>query len=170
MIQAITDREYRVLAIIDKLRICRTNDLAWLAGYTDYSYCRKGIKKLENMRLIQSERDFSGAKCCFLTSRGLSRIEKATHHPYEISSTTNHALEVSVVCAWLCATKAANIFDMLTDSDLKRMYSKKAHCPDIVYDGIAYEIELNRKKHSVVESLDNRYGLFLTKVRTSEPI
>lgn len=158
MLHCLSEREHRVLEIVDKLRICRANDLAWLAGYTDFTYCRKCLKKLEEMRFVQTTRDSRGAKCYYLTSRGLTEVGKPRSHTYELSSTTNHALTVTKVCTWICATNDACIFDMVTDSGSRRKYASKAHCPDIIYNGIAYEVELNHKKRSVLEAnvLDNR--------------
>lgn len=150
MVSITNDREYRMLEIIDKLRICRANDLAWMAGYTDYTYCRKGLKKLEDMGLLQVTRDSVGANCYYLTYRGLSTIGKHKCHTYEISSTTNHALMVSKVCAWLCAEKGASVSDMKTDGGLRRNYANRTHCPDVVYDGDAYEVELNHKQRSLL--------------------
>lgn len=50
----LTDREYFVLIVIDALRICTAEVVAWLAGYTDYSYCRKSLMRLYNNGYVYS--------------------------------------------------------------------------------------------------------------------
>ena len=83
--ETISEREYESLAVIDRLRIARAIDVAWLAGYTDFSYCRKCLRKLQQMGLLQITRDAVGANCYYLSGRGLAVIGKKTSHPYEVS-------------------------------------------------------------------------------------
>ena len=141
----ITNRDYRLLEIMDKLRICRAAELAWLAGFSDFTFCRKKLVVLERLGLVQSVRDQQGAKCYYLTSAGLGKIGKFASRPYEVSYTTYHALAVASVCVWLYLMEQASIFDMLVDLDLKQFFVQKAHRPDIVLEGVAYEVELNHK-------------------------
>lgn len=144
-IGSIGNRDYRMLEIMDKLRICRAAELAWLAGFSDVTFCRKKLAVLERLGLVQSVRDQQGAKCYFLTAAGLGKIGKFASRPYEVSYTTHHALTVASVCVWLYLSEQASIFDMLVDLDLKQFFSKKAHRPDIMLDSVAYEVELNHK-------------------------
>ncbi len=139
-----------MLEIVGKLKICRANDIAWLAGYTDYTYCQKGLIKLTDMGLLIAARDNVGAKCYYLTAKGLTEIGKHKSHVYEISYTTNHALAVTKVCAWICAKYGACVFDMVTDNDMKRGHTMRSHRLDIVYKGVAYELELNHKQVAVL--------------------
>ena len=143
--ETISEREYESLAVIDRLRIARTIDVAWLAGYTDFSYCRKCLRKLQQMGLLQITRDSVGANCYYLSGRGLAAIGKKTSHPYEVSYTTNHALLVGRVCSWLKITEGAAPNAMLTDAILRANGANQRHRPDIVLGRKAYEIELNHK-------------------------
>ena len=147
----IGDREYRMLEIIDKLRIVQAVELAWLAGFTDVTFCRKKLAEMVRAGLVQTVRDALGAKCYFLTAAGLGRIGKYNSRPYEVSYTTHHALMVGHVCTWLSIMNQASIFDMLVDQDLKPYFNSKAHRPDIVLHGEAYGVELNHKPLSVLE-------------------
>lgn len=141
----ISEREYEVLTVIDRLRIARAIDIAWLAGYTDFSYCRKCLRKLQQMGLLQITRDAVGANCYYLSGRGLAVIGKKTSHPYEISYTTNHALLVGRVCSWLKITEGAAPNAMLTDAILRANGANQRHRPDIVLGRKAFEVELNHK-------------------------
>ena len=143
--ETVTEREYAVLLLVDRLRIARAVDIAWLGGYSDFSYCRKGLGKLHKMGLLQITRDAVGANCYFLTGRGLSVIGKGKSHPYEISYTTNHALLVGRVCSWLKITEGADPNAMLTDAILRANGANQRHRPDIVLGRKAFEVELNHK-------------------------
>lgn len=145
MIPGISDRDYRCLEIIYKLRISRATDIAWLAGYSDYTYCRKRLAVMEREGLLRTERDCKGAKCYYLTEAGLAKIGKYTSRVYEVSYTTNHALAVGDVCVWLYLTRQVSIYDMLVDIDLMSLITGKVHRPDIVLGKSAYEVELNHK-------------------------
>lgn len=142
----IKEREFRVLEIVDRLRICQAVDIAWLAGYTDYTYCRKKLGELENSGLLQWKRDPVGAKCYFLTRKGLNEIGKHSSRPYEVSFTTNHTLVVARICTWLHIEHGANVFNMMTDMQLRKYLFGRNHRPDILLYGAAYEAELNHKK------------------------
>ena len=154
--EMISDREHILLAVIDRLRIIRATDAAWLAGYTDYTYCRKCLRKLCDMGLLQICRDSAGSNCYYLSGRGL---EKQTSHTYEVSATTHHALVVGRVCAWLRHTEGASPGELLTDSVLRSKGDKQRHRPDIVFRGHAYEIELNHKPLSLLEKLEKLEGV-----------
>ena len=117
--EMISDREHILLAVIDRLRIIRATDAAWLAGYTDYTYCRKCLRKLCDMGLLQICRDSAGSNCYYLSGRGLAVLGKQTSHTYEVSATTHHALVVGRVCAWLRRTEGASPGELLTDSVLR---------------------------------------------------
>ena len=143
--ETVTEREYAVLLLIDRLRIARAVDIAWLGGYSDFSYCRKGLGKLHKMGLLQITRDAVGANCYYLSGQGLKAIGKGTSHPYEISYTTNHALLVGRVCSWLRITEGAAPNAMLTDAILRANGSNQRHRPDIVLGRKAFEVELNHK-------------------------
>ena len=149
--KTILERECILLAVIDRLRIVRAMDAAWLAGYTDYTYCRKCLRKLCGMGLLQICRDSAGSNCYSLTSRGLAMLGKQTSHTYEVSYTTNHTLTVGRICAWLRITEGAVPGELLTDSVLRQKGNKQRHRPDIVFRGCAYEIELNHKPLSLLE-------------------
>ena len=149
--EMISDREHILLAVIDRLRIIRATDAAWLAGYTDYTYCRKCLRKLCDMGLLQICRDSAGSNCYYLSGRGLAVLGKQTSHTYEVSATTHHALVVGRVCAWLRRTEGASPGELLTDSVLRSKGDKQRHRPDIVFRGHAYEIELNHKPLSLLE-------------------
>lgn len=149
--KTILEREYILLAVIDRLRIVRAMDAAWLGGYTDYTYCRKCLRKLCGMGLLQICRDSAGSNCYYLTSRGLAMLGKQTSRTYEVSYTTHHALVVGRVCAWLRITEGASPGELLTDSVLRSKGDKQRHRPDIVFRGCAYEIELNHKPLSLLE-------------------
>ncbi len=143
--ETISEREYAALAVIDRLRIAKAIEVAWLAGYTDFSYCRKNLKKLQRMGLLQITRDAVGANCYYLSGQGLKAIGKGTSHPYEISYTTNHALLVGRVCSWLKITEGADPNAMLTDAILRANGANQRHRPDIVLGRKAFEVELNHK-------------------------
>ena len=147
----ITDRELRAMQIVDRMRIVRANDIAWMAGYTDYTYCRKSLNRLVKLGYLRIERDFKGANCYCLTGKGLATIGKQGSHPYEISATTVHALTVARVAAWLCVTQNAEPLLMETDSTLRAKHPEMRHRPDIVLDDVAYEIELSHKPQAVLE-------------------
>lgn len=143
--ETVTEREYAVLLLVDRLRIARAVDIAWLGGYSDFSYCRKGLGKLHKMGLLQITRDAVGANCYYLSVQGLAVIGKKTSHPYEVSYTTNHALLVGRVCSWLKITEGAAPNAMLTDSILRANGVNQRHRPDIVLGRKAFEVELNHK-------------------------
>ena len=67
--ETVTEREYAVLLLVDRLRIARAVDIAWLGGYSDFSYCRKGLGKLHKMGLLQITRDAVGANCYYLSGQ-----------------------------------------------------------------------------------------------------
>lgn len=142
----LTDREYFVLIIIDALRICTAEVIAWLAGYTDYSYCRKSLMRLYNNGYVSIVKGNNGKNCYFLRSKGLKCIGKYNSRVYEVSSMTNHCLEVGIVCAWLRATRKLHFSDMMLDMQLRESQSVGEHRPDIVVDNLALEIELNHKR------------------------
>ena len=143
--ETVTEREYAVLLLVDRLRIARAVDIAWLGGYSDFSYCRKGLGKLHKMGLLQITRDAVGANCYYLSGQGLAVIGKKTSHPYEVSYTTNHALLVGRVCSWLKITEGADPNAMLTDAILRANGANQRHRPDIVLGRKAFEVELNHK-------------------------
>lgn len=149
--ESISEREYGVLTVIDRLRIARAVDIAWLGGYSDFSYCRKGLGKLHKMGLLQITRDAVGANCYYLSGRGLSEIGKKASHPYEVSYTTNHALLVGRVCSWLKITEGADPNAMLTDAVLRANGSNQRHRPDIVLGRKAFEVELHHKPLRILE-------------------
>ncbi len=151
VIKKLGEREYRMLEIIDKLRIVQALELAWLAGFTDVTFCRKKLMELVRMGLLQTVRDCLGAKCYFLTAAGMREIGKSTGRTYEVSYTTYHALMVGRACTWLCITDRVSIFDMIVDRDMMPYFSRKAHRPDIVLRGKAFEVELNHKPIAVLE-------------------
>lgn len=142
----LTDREYFVLIIIDALRICTAEVVAWLAGYTDYSYCRKSLMRLYNNGYVSIVKGNNGKNCYFLKSKGLKSIGKYNSRVYEVSSMTNHCLEVGIVCAWLRATRKLHFSDMMLDMQLRESQSVGEHRPDIVVGNLAFEIELNHKR------------------------
>ena len=143
--ETVTELEYAVLLLVDRLRIARAVDIAWLGGYSDFSYCRKGLRKLHKMGLLQITRDAVGANCYYLSVQGLAVIGKKTSHPYEVSYTTNHALLVGRVCSWLRITEGAAPNAMLTDAILRANGANQRHRPDIVLGRKAFEVELNHK-------------------------
>lgn len=65
----LTDREYFVLIVIDALRICTAEVVAWLAGYTDYSYCRKSLMRLYNNGYVSIVKGNNGKNCYSLKIR-----------------------------------------------------------------------------------------------------
>ena len=142
----LTDREYYVLIIIDALRICTADVVAWLAGYTDYSYCRKSLMRLYNNGYVSIVKGNNGKNCYFLRSKGLKSIGKYNSRVYEVSSMTNHCLEVGIVCAWLRATKKLHFSDMMLDMQLRESQAVGEHRPDIVVGNLAIEVELNHKR------------------------
>ena len=150
VVKGIGEREYRVLEVIDKLRIVQAEELAWLAGYTDVTFCRKKLAEMVRMGLVQTVRDCLGSKCYFLTSAGLRELGKSAR-PYEVSYTTYHSLMVGRACTWLCIVNQVSIFDILVDRDMMPYFTRKAHRPDIVLRGRAYEMELNHKPLPVLE-------------------
>lgn len=141
----ITNREYTILMVVDKFRILRALDIAWLAGYTDESYCRKILRNMVKSGLMNVVKDKDGYNCYFLTGKGLREIGKESHI-YEITYTTNHALDVARLGTYLYITKEAAYEDMFTDSDLRKITRSGDHRPDIVLGDTAYEVELNHKK------------------------
>lgn len=147
----LTEREYMMLEIIDRQRIVRAVELTWQAGYTDYTYCRKCLGKLEKYGYVTSARDMYGHKCYYLTGRGLSEIGKPWAHTYEMTYTTNHELTVARVATYLCITQGASIFDMFFDPQLKPRFARGEHRPDILLNDVAYEIELNHKRQEKLE-------------------
>ena len=147
----LTDREYRMLEVIDKERVIRAVDLAWQAGYTDYSYCRKCLGKLEKYGYVSTVRDMFGNKCYCLTGRGLAEIGKPRAHTYEMSFTTNHELTVARVATCLCIMHWVSVFDMMFDPQMKTVFPRGDHRPDILLNDIAYEIELNHKRQEQLE-------------------
>ena len=149
--ETVTEREYAVLLLVDRLRIARAVDIAWLGGYSDFGYCRKGLGKLHKMGFLQITRDAVGANCYYLSGQGLKAIGKGTSHPYEISYTTNHALLVGRVCSWLKITEGADPNAMLTDAILRANGANQRHRPDIVLGRKAFEVELNHKPLRILE-------------------
>ena len=140
-----------IAAVKIGVKIARAIDVAWLAGYTDFSYCRKCLRKLQQMGLLQITRGTVGANCYYLSGRGLKAIGKGTSHPYEISYTTNHALLVGRVCSWLKITEGADPNAMLTDAILRANGANQRHRPDIVLGRKAFEVELNHKPLRILE-------------------
>ena len=135
-----------MLIIIDALRICTAEVVAWLAGYTDYSYCRKSLMRLYNNGYVSIVKGNNGKNCYFLRSKGLKSIGKYNSRVYEVSSMTNHCLEVGIVCAWLRATKKLHFSDMMLDMQLRESQAVGEHRPDIVVGNLAIEVELNHKR------------------------
>lgn len=148
---SLTEREYKMLEIIDRQRIVRAVELTWQAGYTDYTYCRKCLAKLEKYGYVATVRDMYGNKCYYLTGRGLTEIGKPGAHTYEMSYTTNHELTVARVATYLCITQGVNVFEMLFDSQMKPMFTRGEHRPDILLNDSVYEIELNHKRQDQLE-------------------
>ena len=142
----LTDREYFVLIVIDALRICTAEVVAWLAGYTDYSYCRKSLMRLYNNGYVSIVKGNNGKNCYSLKSKGLKSIGKYNSRVYEVSSMTNHCLEVGIVCAWLRATRKLHFSEMLLDMQLRESQAVGEHRPDIVVGNLAIEVELNHKR------------------------
>lgn len=135
-----------MLIIIDALRICTADVVAWLAGYTDYSYCRKSLMRLYNNGYVSIVKGNNGKNCYFLKSKGLKSIGKYNSRVYEVSSMTNHCLEVGIVCAWLRATRKLHFSEMLLDMQLRESQAVGEHRPDIVVGNLAIEVELNHKR------------------------
>ena len=143
---SLSEREKKMMEVIDKLRIARSEDLAWLCGYSDFSYCRKCLRKLEVNGFVNIASDRKGKKCYYLSGKGLNEIGKMNSHVYEISYNTNHELLVGRVCSYLKIVEGKNIDDMITDLMMKNMFKRKEHRPDLIIDNVCYEVELNHKK------------------------
>ena len=143
-----TPVEYLILCTIHRLRIAWSVVLAWLCGQSDYSYCRKRLRKLVEQGLVQTVWDARGRLCYYLTGTGLRSIGKGNTRPYEPSYTTNHALLVGLVCAWLHIRDGTNVEDMATDAQLQQFGKGGEHRPDIVVGEDAYEVELNHKSEN----------------------
>lgn len=73
-------------------------------------------------------------------------IGKYNSRVYEVSSMTNHCLEVGIVCAWLRATRKLHFSEMLLDMQLRESQAVGEHRPDIVVGNLAIEVELNHKR------------------------
>lgn len=149
---SLSDREEKMLRVIDRLRISKSDDLAWLCGYSDYTYCRKCLRKLEINGYVKAAWDRRGKKCYYLSHRGLIEIGKVNSHEYELSYTTNHALLVGKVCRYIKIVDGIGIDDMITDVMMKTMFKRSEHRPDIIVGNECYEVELNHKKMETWES------------------
>ena len=55
-----TPVEHLILCTIHRLRIAWSVVLAWLCGQSDYSYCRKRLRKLVEQGLVQTLWDARG--------------------------------------------------------------------------------------------------------------
>lgn len=154
-----TEREHTVLNIIDKFRIVRALDLAWMAGYSDETYCRKCLRNMVNAGLINVVRDKDGRNCYYLTGKGLREIGKESH-VYEVTYTTNHALDVARLGTYLYITQDVGFEAVLTDLDLRKTLGNGKHRPDIVLNNTAYEVELSHKKQQRLIQNISSNGLY----------
>ena len=137
-------RELWMLQVIDRYRILWAIDIAWLCGFTDETYCRKVLMRLIRMGLVQIVKDWYGHNCYYLTADGIREIGKSSRE-YEVTYTTGHALRVGHVASWLHAVHGADGLTIQTDIELKKLQRADEHRPDLVYDGVAYEIEWSHK-------------------------
>ncbi len=137
-------RELMMLRVIDRYRIMWAVDIAWLAGYSDETYCRKVLQRLIRMGLVQTIKDWYGHNCYYLTGEGIREIGKQSRE-YEVSYTTGHNLRVGRVASWLHVLRGADAMQILTDIELKKGQRTDEHRPDLVWDNVAYELEWNHK-------------------------
>ncbi|MDD3138644.1 MAG: hypothetical protein PHX08_06705 [Lachnospiraceae bacterium] len=153
----LNERDRLVLQVLKAVNVCRSEELTWLSGFTDITYCRKRLQTLEKENYIKSYKPEVKHKYYTLTYKGQTELEYKGK-VYEFNEGTEHTLGTTTLITWLYIQYGISIFDVKTDRQLRKLSNTKMlHRPDVLLQGTAYECERTYKVLKRVEKniMDN---------------
>ena len=142
-----TERDRRILKILDKVGIARAADVMILTGFGNIVSCRRRLSLLIKEDLLKIEK-WDNNNCYMLTYAGLNEIERYNAKPIEWNQTSRHMMMITRIISYLVAVEGIDLEQIEGDKELKARFfnsSAKPHLPDAVCGRTCFELELTLK-------------------------
>ena len=147
-----TERDRKILLVLDKLGFAYASDLMILCGFTGIVACRRRLYILAKNKYLKIDK-VEDKNAYTLAYKGYMEIEKINAKQLEKNMATRHMLLMGSVIAFLSFSQGITLDQIKSDRELRAARplgeGKRAHIPDAVvfHDGIkhAFELELTAK-------------------------
>lgn len=148
----ITERDRKILFVLDKLGFVYASDLMILCGFSGIVACRRRLYILAKNKYLKIAK-IEDRNAYTLAYRGYMEIEKINAKQLEKNMGTRHMLLMGSVITFLCCSQGVTLDQIRSDRELRaEQYiskGKRVHIPDaaVLHNGkkYAFELELTAK-------------------------